>query len=270
MRLTKHITFKSDNQIWRLKLNEIDDLLIEIRDTSTKEVSYNIINIPSKKTITNYINLPDNIFLGFEAFYSNFIFFHKFVKPDLPMHLGIFTFDINVGKIIWENLDYNFLLINNNSLIAQKQGFDENILVELDLLTGNFIQSLSLSLDEIDEMHNGFMSKYNFDLYGYPEEIMLTDYEIINNVIEKYTKSFPLKYNPQLLIYEDLFLSNFHLLTNKGITNYFVAVNNKGRIVEEIILNKSVNAFVPESFFTYKNYLILLKEKSELLIYKME
>ncbi len=271
MKLRKHTSFKSDKQIWRLLLNDKDDLLIETRDISTKEVSYFITNLPNNHIIKKSISLPENVWLGVESFYGDYIFFHKFVKPDLPIHMGIITYNVKKDMVVWENLDYTFLFVHNNSLIAQKKGFEENYLFELDLHSGEFIKNLSLSFDEIDEMHNSFMSKFNFDLYGYPEDNTLIDNELLNSTIEKYTKTFPLKYNPQLLIFEDLILCNFHLLTNKGISNYFVAVEcESGKIREEIILNKNVQAFVPESFFTYKNYLILLKEKSEVLIFKME
>lgn len=271
MKLKKHISFKSDKQVWRLLLNEKDDLLIESRDTSTKEVSYFIINIPHNKVILKEISLPDNIWLGVESFFGDYIFFHKFIKPDLPMHMGIITYNILTNSIIWQNFDYTFFLVDNDSLIAQKKGFDENFLFRLNLQTGEFIENLSLTFDEIDELHNNFMSKYNYNLYNYPDDISLSDDDLISDIINKYTKKFPLKYNPRLLIYEELYLCNFHLLTNKGISNYFVAVDSKsGKVKEEIILNTDVKSYIPESFFTYKNFLILLKEKNEVLIYKME
>jgi hypothetical protein len=46
--------------------------------------------------------------------------------------------------------------------------------------------------------------------------------------------------------------------------------SKSGKVKEEIILNTDVKSYIPESFFTYKNFLILLKEKNEVLIYKME
>jgi hypothetical protein len=271
MKLKKHISYKSDKQIWRLLINEKDDLLIETRDTSTKEVSYFILNIPTKQVIRKNLLLPDNIWLGVESFFGDYIYFHKFIKPDLPMHLGIFAYNLTSDKIEWETLDYTFLLVNDDVVVAQKQGFEETSLFYLNGTNGNLISSASLTVEEIEEMHNKFIDSFNFELYGYPENYDLNDDNVINSVIEKYTKSFPLKYNPQFMLYEELFLCNFHLLTNNGISNYFVAGDySTGKIKEEIVLNKSVNAFVPESFFTYKNYLILLKEKSEVLIFNME
>lgn len=271
MNLKKHFSFSSKNQLWRLLINDKDDLMIESRDNNTKEVSYYFVNIPSKKVIRNKINLPDNVWIAVESFFGNIVYFHKFVKPDLPIHSGIIAYDLLEDKIIWENPNYRFFIVDEDYLIAQKQGFEETQLIKLDLHTGEFLDNLNLTLDEIEIMHNNFLAKFNYEYYDYPDNFNFDDNTLLSKTLDKYSKKFPIKFTPQVIYLENFIFCSFHLLTNKGINNYFIAINtDKEKVVEEIILNKNVKGFVPESFFMYKNYLILLKDKTELLIYKME
>ncbi len=271
MKLKKYYSFSSNKQLWRLLINDKDDLMIESRDNDTKEVSYFFINIPSKNVIRNKINLPDNVWIAVESYFGNMVYFHKFVKPDLPIHSGIIAYDLTKDAIIWENPNYRFFIVDEDYLIAQKQGFEETQLVKLDLQNGEFLENISLPLEEIEIMHNNFVDKFNYDFYDYPDNFNLTDNDLLSKTLDKYTKKFPLKFTPQVMFYENFIFCNFHLLTNKGIDNYFIALDtDKEKITEEIILNKNVKGFVPESFFTYKNYLFLLKDKTELIIYKLE
>ena len=46
---------------------------------------------------------------------------------------------------------------------------------------------------------------------------------------------------------------------------YVFDMNNRKEIFTEI-LNADVNAYVPDSFFVYKNLILLLKEKSKLIV----
>jgi hypothetical protein len=270
MKLIKHIEFNSYSQLWRLLINNHNNLLIESRDTVTKKVTLNCINLDSKTKLLNNISPEEDTWIGIEAFYDDYIIMHKFVKPDLPMHKGIILYSISKQKEIWENLNFTFLLISNNTIIAQQQGFEENKYFRIDINNGEVIETLSISLEELDILHSNYTSAFNYELYSYPESYS-TELSFLDEFISNYTKKYPLKYNVEFLEFENFIFANFHLLKKDKLINQFIAIDKtKYKIIDEVILNSDINAYVPESFFMFKNYLILLVQKKSLRIYKVE
>jgi len=271
MKLKNHFSYNSKTQLWRLLINNNDLMLIESRDTETKEVFYSIFDFAKGKLILDKMTLPEKIWLGVETFYNNLIFFHTFVKPDLPMHKGIIVYDITKNKIVWENQSYTFLMVDDNKVIAQTQGFEETYLYSLDITNGTVIEQLNLTPEEIDIIHNRFTDEYNYGDYSYPEKFATDENNSLDEFIDKYTAHAPLKFPPEVLETGDFYFCNLHLLEKGNIINRFFAVDkNKNKIIEDIVLNSVVNAYVPESFFMYKDYVILLIEKKGVLIYKTE
>ncbi len=98
MKLNKHIKFNSNSQLWRLLINNNNNLLIESRDTETKKVFLTCLNLDSKETLLNNISPKEDTWIGIEAFYGDYIIMHKFVKPDLPMHKGIILYSVSQKK----------------------------------------------------------------------------------------------------------------------------------------------------------------------------
>ncbi len=271
MKLNKYLSFSSGAQLWRLLISNKGLLVIESRDTKTKEVFFSCYNLDDSKLLLNNISLPEKIWLGVESVYDDFIFFHKFVKPDMPMHKGIIAFSIKQNKILWENLDYTFLLIDNNKLIVQSQGFEEANYYALDINSGEIVEKLNLSFEELDDKHNNFSDSFNYDVYNYPQTYKPGTIEIVDSIISKLKKSGNIKFNSEYLEINNFYFCNFHTENNGIIKNIFFAVDKiTGKKYFDLTLNSSVNAFVPESFFVYKNLLILLVEKKGLTVFKME
>lgn len=56
---------------------------------------------------------------------------------------------------------------------------------------------------------------------------------------------------------------------NNLLDNVFAVYNiDKKKKVSSEIINKNLNATSPDSFFCYKNFLVLLKNKNEILVQK--
>ena len=86
-------------------------LIIEERDIENKEVFFNCIDISTGERIFSDFQLDEKFWVGIEAIDEDVIYFHKFMKPDMPGHQGIIAFDINSESILWENSEYSFLFV---------------------------------------------------------------------------------------------------------------------------------------------------------------
>jgi len=73
-------------------------------------------------------------------------------------------------------------------------------------------------------------------------------------------------------IYNNLLLLSYHTQNQAGnLKNNFAAIDmhdNSTKI--SVVLSENTKSFMTDSFFMYKNFLILLKEKNGLIIYKLE
>ena len=111
MKIKKVYTYTNKRQIWRLLPTSKDKLIIEDRDTQSKEVFFNCVNIISGKKVFSNLQLDEKFWIGIEAISEGIIIFHKFAKPDMPGHSSIIAFDIDTQSILWQNDELTFFLL---------------------------------------------------------------------------------------------------------------------------------------------------------------
>ena len=270
MKIKKLYTFKNEKQIWRLLLTSSDKLLIETRDTENKEVHFSCLDAFTGKPIFENLQLEEKFWIGIETTYKDIIFFHKFAKPDMPGHKEIIAFDINTQKILWQTNEYAFLFIYNNHVYCFKQLFEGQKFFALDYKTGQLVEELESDYEEIDHLSSQSEIENHYDDYLFPIQFSeeYVESEAVREIIKDKTKGTQLTGDVEYNIYENILLMNFHNKVSEGsLINNFFAINieNKEELYN-IVLNSDANAFVPDSFFVYKNLLFLLKGKKEVLV----
>jgi hypothetical protein len=273
MNIIKLYSHKSQQQIWRILISESDKLIIETRDLTTKEVFFNCFFLESGEEIFSNLQLDEKCWIGIEGIYKEIIFFHFFPKPDMPHHKGIVAFDIASQRILWHNNDLSFLFTLKDKVYGYQQGFEERDFFSLDYLNGEILEELGTEYKVVNSLHAEADSEKNWSAYIYPkifseEEENLRGKKIIYAGIKDIDIEGAVEYN----IYDDLLFYNYHLKTNDGkFDNKFFSCDlNSGKIILAEILNSKAQTLFADSFFVYKNFLFLLKEKNEVVIYKLE
>jgi len=271
MKLKKSFSFSDKKQIWRLLIDNNDKLFVETRDIDKKEVFFHCFDLTKGKKIFKNFQMEEKYWIGIEAVKDNVILFHKFIKPDMPEHKQIIAFDIVEQKTIWENLDYSFLTIFENKIYAFNQLFEGRELFVLDFASGEVIEELGSDVNVINEIVNKARDAENFSDYKYPESVNEYLDENIKSIITNETENSVITGEIEFLHFEDILLFNYHSkVEGNWINNNFVVYSldkNKKLLAETI--NKNLNAYVPDSFFVYKNLLILLKNKNEIVVHKI-
>lgn len=272
MKIKKKYSYSDGKQVWRIKLTDTKKLLIETRDTEKMEAYFHCFHLADGKTIFTNQQMYEKYWLGIEAIHNDVILFHKFAKPDMPGHKGIFAFDINTQNVLWENEDYSFLFILEGKIYSYKEIFEGRRFFILDVLTGELIEDLGNNPSNISDLKDLADAKFDFAAYKFPDFYYGTgSIPIIDNMINSETEKLSLVGNIEFVQYENFLLCNYHSNSNnKGLTNTFVVFNlkKKKKIFKEI-LNINLNAFAPDSFFVYNNLLILMKEKTQVVVYEL-
>lgn len=270
MKLKKLFSFSDKNQIWRLLISNSDKLIIETRDVEKKEVYFHGIDLQKGKKIFKNLQVIDRFWVGIETLNNDKIIFHKFAKPNMPEHKGIIVFDINTKKIVWQNEDLIFLSLSNNKIYAFKRKFEGRDIYALDYENGEITEELGSDNEKINAILNDSQNDEDFSNYLYPEEINQVNNPEILSLLEHELANDEIQ-NIAILKFDDLAFVNYYIKNEHNLLdNVFTVYNiDKKKKISAEIINKNLNSFSPDSFFCYKNSLLLLKNKNEIVSYKI-
>lgn len=272
MKIKKKYSYTDGKQVWRIKITDTEKLLVETRDTEKKEVFFHCFELKSGKSIFTDQQMKEKYWLGIEAIHTDIILFHKFAKPDMPGHKGLFAFDINTQQVIWENDSYAFLFILNNKIYCYQERFEGKQVFTLSLKTGTVIEDLGQNPLNISELKNLADNEIDYRRFTFPEFFYPgSTGEIIDELINSETKKHTLTGKIEFLKHTNFLIFNYHAQSkNKGITNTILGFNiSKRKTIFKEILNIDLNAFAPDSFFLYNNLLVLIKGKTQVVVYEL-
>lgn len=273
MKLKKLYKHDNGKQIWRILPTTNNKVVVEERDSKTKEVFFSCLDIESGKKIFKDFQLEEKNWIGIESIYNDIIFFHTYGKPDMPAHKSIIAFDILSKSILWQNDSYVFSFVYEEKVYCYQQRFESRVFFALDYLTGNVLKDFRNDTLPINKLKEESDAKFWEQNYLFPE------YFNRNNTAEKdYQKYFKqvltekvIKGEISYLNYEGILLFNYHEVAKSNtLSNEFIAVDlSKNKILLKKTLDKNLINLMPESFFVKDNFLFLIIDKTKLFVYRI-
>ena len=270
MKIKREYSFSNHRQIWRLLPTDSGKIVIEERNVETKEVFFNCLDLNTGKKIFSSFQLEEKFWIGIETIYKDIVYFHKYMKPDMPHHKGIIAYDAITNKILWENNDAVFLFVLDNKLYCFRELFEGREFYSLDYRNGSLIDEFKENTAEINLLREESIQKNNFEGY-YFTEYFNSDNEtdqpvkiIISNLYDLHKITGKVEF----IKLNNLLLISFHeIVESNKYNNIFLAVDIADKkIIFEEKLNSRVHAIVPDSFFVKDNLIFLLKDKEKLLV----
>ena len=274
MKLKKIYRFDNKRQIWRIIPIDTGKLVIEEREPDKKQVFFHCLEIDSGKKIFKDFQLDDKFWLGIEAVQDDIIYFHKFAKPDMPKHKGIYAFDIKSKEIIWENAEIIFQFIHKDKLYGYRDKFEGRSYYSLNALKGETLEEIGNDYEMINQLRNKSIEEERETKgYLFPESVdeeSNTDNRA-KNFVSSLRNDFVISGKIEFIAKNDLLMMSFHEANSKGsLNNLFKAVDlSKGKYILEEVINKETSLFLTDSFFVKDEYLFLLFGKSRLQVYKI-
>lgn len=264
--------FSQKGNLWRLFFSGKDTIVGETRDFRNKRLYLFSVNAEDgKPNFKNLLFENGNFWVSTDGTTDRFIFLHRYEKPEMPFPSSIIALDSISGEKIWENRKYLYFFNTNERLFAYKQNFQDTDYIELNLNTGEEIsfipEDYKKSLFQIRQE----TSIKAYSDYFYPEilEKDNPDYETIQE-LEILNQN--IKGNIEFLKTNEYFIFNYHVYeenTNQ-LSNKFCIYDNKNR--EKLYsdtINKKISANVPDNFFIKHKYLLIIKEKKEIITIKL-
>ena len=274
MKLKKLYKHDNKKQIWRILPAEAGNVVVEERDSASKEVSFSCFNIQSKKIIFNDFQFDEKNWCGIESVYKDVIFFHMYGKPDMPNHKSIIAFDINSKKILWQNNSYVFATVYNDRVYCFVQRFDSKHYYSLDYMSGNLIEELGTDTTLVAQSKEKANEEFSRQNYLFPEYFNRNDdpSEVHKKHLNSVIGARVIKGDISYLLNGELLLYNFHEVSNTNLlNNIFTGFDlSKNKILLEEVLDKNLTNLMPESFFVKDDFLFLIVDKTKLLIYQIK
>lgn len=270
--MKKHFRYSSARQLWRILISESEKLILETRDTQTKEVFFQCFNLENAKPVFQDLQLDEKSWLGIESIYKDIIYFHHFPKRDMPTHKGIIAFDIQTQKEIWRNEDFSFHFLLNDKIYAFKQGFDDRNYASFDYDKGTLIEELGNNYQLINDLRTKAENNRDWSAYIYPEKLITCFDSSTKELIDTHVKKFEIAGEIEYAEMQKLLFFNYHQKNSVRLfTNNFCCIDKtNGNILLEETLNDNASSLFTDSFFVYKNFLFLLKEKNEIVVMCLE
>ena len=274
MDIKRIYSFSNNRQIWRLIPTATEKLIIEERDTESKEVFFNCLEISSGVKIFSELQLEEKFWVGIEAVNNDIIYFHKFVKPDMPSHQGIIAFDIETKNILWENPDFSFLFIDDDKIYCYKSLFEGRNYFTIDCNSGEIIEELGGDASKINRLRDASLNKKSYEDYIFPKTYYSDDLlpESITKIFNELKTEKVIAGNIEYAVYNEVLFFNFHVVLDNGsLRNILKAfdLKNREQRMEELLISET-KAFVPDSFFLRQNLMFLLQEKNRLVVYELK
>ncbi len=273
MKIKKKYTHDSKRPIWRILPTEKDKIIIEEREKENKQVYFTCLNIESGKKILKNFQLEEKFWIGIETIYNDVIYFHKFVKPDLPQHIGIIAMDLNKQKILWENFNYSFLFIWKEKVYCFQQMFEGRKYFSLDYESGELLEDFGEDVGKINEVKKELDESDAYAGYLFPiaYNSNITVAANFKEVFQKLRNDFTFSGNIEFVQKNNLLLFNFHIVNPNGsLSNKFKVLDlSSGKYIFEETLIKETNTFAPDSFFIKDDLLFLLFGKNRLSVYSI-
>lgn len=270
--LKKNYSFLSKRDIWRLIPTSSGFLVIEERDMITKEVFFSCLNLNDGKVLFKNFQLEEKHWIGIESVHNSLIFFHKFRKPDMPGHKGIFSFNILNKKMIWQNDDLLFLFARDDKVYAYQSTFEGRQYFVLNYHTGNLIKELGGNFGDINKLREEVMQNDFTNTFLYPAQF---DEKLDANDTSRLMKRILAEKNVigkiNWLAVKNLIMFNYHEQnSNRSFNNYFKVFDS---VRQKYILNETLNlktkSLIMESFFIVGDLLFILVEKTKFVVYRI-
>jgi hypothetical protein len=270
MEVKKHFSFSRGISIWRLLLNSQGHLLVEERDTQKHEVFFQCFDIHSGKQLLKNLSFEEKFWIGIDGFEDDTIFFHGYVKPDMPWHKGITAYSVSEKKVIWNNPEITYSFLHQGKIYSSRRLFESAEYYTVDPKTGQIIEELGEDAESFNILKQTFYNSRDY-----------SDYK------------FPVFYSPG--VYDSIFVDGLHLpddtlreveiidhgngliftsreADGKGRTNQKLNVidNESQKVVFSDVINKNEENRSLDSFFVYSGYLIVVKNKTEVVVYRLK
>lgn len=238
--------------IWRMDIDEATSTLaLEIRNEADRTTSFAAIHLPKAHINFEGYTTDERWLTGMETAHNGILLLHFFQTENSPVHKGVVAISLTNANSLWSNyaLAYDHLSING-PVLFNTQMLPKKLYIH-DIETGKALSAYNSIID------TELIKNIRVPQYLTPQQLPadLLPVEPAGGLIHY------MEHNSYRIV-------SLHTRNSGGLQQVLYVLNNEGICYEEILMN-DIQKLQPEAFVLHKNWLICLKNKTELLVLEL-
>ena len=252
--ITFNFSHHFDGVIWNTKASD-GILVIESRNSQTKQVSFAALDIQKNKFLWKGLKLEEPWWVNLAGIAQGMIFFTLYTDTNNPDKKAILVHRASDGDLVWWNNDFSLSEIFENGLagVSDKYGRRE---IVLDIRTGKPMNRADLKI-----LHDKTVVR--------PQQFV-SDHTYFETVKTFFTQNFNLLPTTALEYLEHdslIFISCY--FQEIELANYLFILSTDGNLLLKERLDEHLKGIGLDTFFILSGYILFVKDKTELVSYKI-
>jgi hypothetical protein len=249
-----HFSGKLQGMIWKTIADpDRKRIYLEVRNGEEKSVSFSAFDLDTSRWLWEGITFEEKWWISLSAASAGILLFTLYAEVENPDKKSLLAFDVELQKMIWWKNNFALSLATGQTVTGVETKFGAKEIV-LDIYTG-----MEARKD---------VAKQNLNVirpFQYPEGS--SDFDTVSAFLEVkcgFSPCFSVEYCEHHAL---IFISAF--VDKTDLANYLIVFNSKGEMVLKETLGEHLKGIAPDTFFIYSGFLIFVKNKCELVSYKL-
>jgi len=258
--------------IWRIFISSQNTIVVETRNQEAKTASFFCVDARTGKSLWKEIEFDEPWWIGIETVYDKWIIMHRFARPDMPEHRGIYTVELATGKLLWRNDELTYWFVHDQKLYAYKYIFEKRFGYEIDINTGTVLNEYADNLDVFHELRRKVLQKEPEGMQGTIFSELYIQRQIdseVASIIQQITGGNALEGGIEYLCQSNILLVSYYRKGNSSVSatleNIFTVydIERREKRFNEIIV-KGVEVPSPDTFFVKDEFVYFIKNRNTL------
>lgn len=270
-KLTLTFSFSFETPIWRMLPDETaKKWVLELRDTSTHEVQYTVIDFSNKQLFKQDLLLEDAWWTGITAFQEDKLLVHRFEDSENPEGKTFYILNLQTGRIEWQSERFIFVKMQSNELYGyEKTAENEQIYKIISLEDHSERITEPVAFDQKIRQLTIVQEKNKPLIYPfyYPQEH--TYFATVRAFLNQFMHIQPV-YGCEYLEHQGAIIISYYIYEDKSLSNYLLVMNQAQEVLLHDKIGSRLDGLGVDTFFVVKNRLIFIKEKYQLVSYALD
>jgi hypothetical protein len=235
-----------------------DVLYVEIRNHSLKRVSFSALDLKKKTWMWRDMTVDDEPWwLTLAAVSGDILLLTFYMDTDNPDKKSVFAYHVRDQKVVWWRNDFALTTLLGSRLEGVDTKFGSRKIV-LDAANGNELAKDAVVSGDAQNLLiiRPFQYQEGSDHFAIVSRFLEQNCQISPVITLEYRE-----FNSLIVI------SAF--VNRMDLANYLIVFNSNGGVVLKEALGEHLTGIALDTFFIFSGYLIFVKNKCELVIYKV-
>jgi hypothetical protein len=253
-----HFSHKLDGIVWKIVTDvENNSLLLEVRDVVKKIVSFYCLDVATNTWRLSNHKFEEQWWISLQACSEDIALFTHYTDTNNPDKKMLFAFSVKTKEMIWWRNDFSLSLLAGRSVIGVDTKFGSKEIV-LNLLDGQPIQ----------KDYTVSYAEQNFNItrpFQYHEGS--EHFETVKAFLGSKAQISPIITIEYCEYHSLILISAF--VSREDLANYLFVFNSNGEMLTKETLGEHLKGIALDTFFVFSGFLIFVKNKCELVSYKI-